>query len=196
MDLLKTVREIGFFETSRNLMPVMHSEELQEKVGAVMPLPTQNPDENIDKVAAWLQTFHKDHYMFLNPEIALIERLAKYIPEKSALITAPCDMEEEVRERLHTNLPKSMDTALLQEPFFPKDFFPGNGIWIACGYMAGERLMVLPETYRMIEHYSGFLGKKVFVPYVILDSPMRYKGWLQTDPSHFNKIWKGGENDE
>ena len=40
--------------------------------------------------------------------------------------------------------------------------------------------MVLPETYRMIEHYnSGFWGKKVFVPYVELPDAVRYDEWLE-----------------
>ena len=41
MDMLKTVREIGFFETGCNLVEVIASEDVQAKAGVVMPLPEQ-----------------------------------------------------------------------------------------------------------------------------------------------------------
>ena len=39
MDMLKTVREIGFFETGCNLVKVIDSKDVQAKAGEVMPLP-------------------------------------------------------------------------------------------------------------------------------------------------------------
>lgn len=39
MDILKTVREIGFFETGCNLVEVLASEDVQAKAGVAMPLP-------------------------------------------------------------------------------------------------------------------------------------------------------------
>lgn len=50
--------------------------------------------------------------------------------------------------------------------------------------------MVLPETYRMIDHYSGFLGKKVFVPYVELEDAVRYEGWMEVSRDRFNTVWR------
>ena len=41
MDMLKTVREIGFFETGCNLVEVIASKDVQAKAGVVMPLPEQ-----------------------------------------------------------------------------------------------------------------------------------------------------------
>ena len=42
MDMRKTVREIGFLEAGTNLEEVLDSKDIQEKVGAVMPLPGKN----------------------------------------------------------------------------------------------------------------------------------------------------------
>lgn len=39
MDILKTVREIGFFETSCNLAEVLESSDIWAKAGSMMPLP-------------------------------------------------------------------------------------------------------------------------------------------------------------
>ena len=53
--------------------------------------------------------------------------------------------------------------------------------------------MVLPETYRMIDHYvGGFYGKKVFVPYTELAEGARYGGWLEVSADKFNQIWRVG----
>lgn len=54
--------------------------------------------------------------------------------------------------------------------------------------------MVLPETYRMIDHYfGGFYGKKVFVPYAELAEGVRYGGWLEVSTEKFNRIWSDGK---
>ncbi len=190
MDIQKTVREIGFFETGINLAEVLESKDIQEKVGAVMPLPETELTNTISQIADWLTAFGKDKYMILTPEIALVDQLAKQNGGREAILLVPCDMDPEVKERLKANIPKSMKVSLLEEPYFPEEFYPGNGLLIACGYYAGGRIMVLPETYRLIDHYSGFMGKKVFVPYVELEDAVRYKGWMEIGRDKFTTIWR------
>lgn len=194
MELLKSVREIGFFELSTNLSKVLNSEAVSSKAGASLPLPDTNIVDSVEKIAKWLASFGKSKYLFLSPEIALIECLAALCPQQEAIMLAPCDMGEDVRARLANNLPRHMRTLLLEEPFFPEDFYPGNGIIVVCGYLAGGRAMVLPETYRLIDHYvGGFYGKKVFVPYTELTEGTRYAGWLEVSAEKFNRIWRDGK---
>lgn len=190
MDMLKTVREIGFFENGCNLAEVIGSEDVQAKVGDVMPLPMPELTESIYDIAEWLTAFGKEKYMFLSPEITLVDKLAECNADKEAIFLIPCDMDHEVKERLKGNLPKNMKVSLLEEPYFPEAFYPGNGILVVCGYLAGGRMMVLPETYRMIDHYSGFWGKKVFVPYVELTDAVRYEGWMEIGNDKINMIWR------
>lgn len=190
MDILKTVREIGFFETGCNLADVLNSDDVKKKVGDVMPLPKQKLIDNMLKIADWLAAFGKDKYMFLTPEIALVDQLAGRGEHQEAIFLIPCDMGGEVRDRLQGNVPKNMKVSLLEEPYFPEKFYPGNGILIVCGYAAAGRKMVLPETYRMLEHYSGFLGKKVFVPYVELEDAVRYDGWMEVGNERFSTVWR------
>lgn len=190
MDMRKTVREIGFLEAGTNLEEVLDSKDIQEKVGAVMPLPGKNLINTISNIADWLTAFGKDKYMILTPEIALIDKLAELDTGKEAIFLIPCDMDPEVKERLKANIPKSMKVSLLEEPYFPEGFYPGNGLLIACGYYAGGRIMVLPETYRLIDHYSGFMGKKVFIPYVELEDAVRYDGWMEIGRDKFTTIWR------
>lgn len=193
MDLLKLVREIGVFELGANLTKVLNSEAIWSKAGAIMPLPEADLLNNIERIAGWLTSFGKSKYLFLTPELALIEYLAALCPGKEAIMVVSSDMESDIRARLWNNLPKHMRTSLLEEPFFPNEFYPQNGIIVACGYLAGGRAMVLPETYRMIDHYvGGFYGKKVFVPYTELAEGTRYGGWLETSADKFNQIWRAG----
>lgn len=194
MDLLKSIREIGFFEVGNNLTKVLDSGAVWSRAGEMMPLPDKNVADNIEKIVKWIASFEKSKYLFLSPEIVLIERLAELCPQQEAMMLVPCDMEKDAHIRLQDNCPRHMKTFLLKEPFFPEDFYPRNGIIVVCGYLAGGRIMVLPETYRMIDHYFGtFHGRKIFIPYVELTEGVRYGGWLEASMDKFSGIWRSGE---
>lgn len=190
MDMQKTAREIGLFETGINLSKVCNSTNVIQKVGASMPLPDEDIVDRIPQIAAWLHSFGKSKYMFLTPEIALIEEMSKISNQEEVIIAIPCDLEEEAKERLRNNLPRNIEVTILEEPYFPQSFFPGNGLMVVCGYAAGGRPMVLPDTYRMVEHYSGFLGKKVFIPYKDLETAARYDGWLEVSQKRLSEKWR------
>lgn len=190
MDIQKTAREIGLFETGINLSKVCDSTDVIRKVGASMPLPDGDIAARIPRIAAWIHGFGKKKYMFLTPEIALIEELSKLSKQEEVIIAIPCDLEEEAKNRLQNNLPRDIEVTILEEPFFPQSFFPGNGLIVVCGYSAGGRPMVLPDTYRMAEHYSGFLGKKVFIPFKELETAVHYDGWLEISQQRLSTKWR------
>ena len=125
MDMQKTAREIGLFETAVNLAKVSNSADVIQKVGASMPLPDEGIVVRVGRVAEWLLSFGKDKYMFLTPEIALIEEMGKLSNKKTQVIIAvPCDLDSEAKERLKNNLPHGV--SVLEEPYFPQSFFPGK----------------------------------------------------------------------
>lgn len=191
MDMKKTAREIGLFETAVNLARVKKSTEVIQKVGAAMPLPDEDIRDRIGQIADWLIGFGKNKYMFFMPEIALIEKVGRMAKDNMEMIIAiPCDLEHETKERLINNLPHTIKVTILEEPFFPQLFFPENGMLVISGYLGGDRPMVLPEVYRMVEHYSGFLGKKVFIPYIELDTAMRYEGWMEIGQQRLSTKWR------
>ena len=192
MDLRRTASEIGLFETGINLSRVIGNADVRSKMGVTMPLPDMGIADSVPKIAAWLHGFGKTKYMFLTPEIALIEELAKTASrEEEAIIAVPCDLDAEARERLGNNLPRGMKVTLLEEPYFPEAFYPGNSMMVVCGYSASGRLMVLPDTYRMAEHYRGFLGKKVFIPYKELETATtRYDGWMEVSSRRLTMVWR------
>lgn len=193
MDMQKTAREIGLFETALNLAKVSNSADVIQMVGASMPLPDEGIGSRMEQIADWLLGFGKDKYMFLTPEIALIEKMMKLSDNQiEVIIAVPCDLDLEAKKRLNNNLPHGVSVTVLEEPYFPQSFFPGNGMMVISGYLGGNRAMVLPDTYRMVEHYSGFLGKKVFVPYEELDAATRYDGWMEISLQGLSAKWRCG----
>ena len=190
MDIQKTAREIGLFETSINLSKVCKSNDVIQKVGHSMPLPDEDVANRVPQIAKWLHSFGKSKYLFLTPEIALIEEMSKFSSQDEVIIAIPSNLEGDAKERLRNNLPRDIEITILEETYFPQSFFPGNGLLVVCGYSANERPMVLHDTYRMVEHYRGFRGKKVFISYKELETAARYDGWLEISQQRLSTKWR------
>lgn len=191
MNIQSIAREIGLFETALNLESVHSSAEVIQKVGDSMPLPETGTKERIIHIAKWLLASGKKKFLFLTPEIALIEEISKDLcTDIEIIIALPTDMEPDVKDRLKHNIPRGIHISLLEEPYFPESFFPSNSMIVVCGYAGGDREMVLSDTYRMIQHYCVFLGKKIFVPYIELPAGLRYNGWLALNRQQINGKWR------
>ena len=192
MDSLKTSRELGLFEAAHNISLVSDSLEVCEKVEQSMPMPGVDFAPRITQAVDYLLSFGKCNLMFLSPEIALVEEIAKRkIPGMHVVLTLPGDMDLDARARLLNNIPEGISVQFLEENYFP-GFRPSNGMVVSFGYMAGERLMVLPECYRCIEKYHPkFYGRKVFVPYVVQEDAARFGEWLEVNQNNFSDIWRG-----
>ena len=172
---------------------VAGSPDVIKKVDASMPLPEADMEARIKQAAEWLLGFGKSEYMFLVPELALIQEMEKQSGSSvQAIVSLSSDLDDEAKGRLRNNLPCRERVSILEEPHFPRSFFPKNGMLVISGYMGGDRAMVLPDTYRLAEHYSGFLGKKAFIPYVELESAVRSDGWLEMNQRLLSVVWRSG----
>lgn len=190
MDIRENVREIGAFEVAKNLSIVLESADGLYKLGAFMPLPGTDIEKRTADAAKFLLHLGKKKYMFLTPEIALTDVMADLAGHKTeSLFVISSNLEKDAKLRLCSNLPHKTTVSVLDEPSFPKDFFPNNGVIVVCGYEALGRAMVLEDTYRMVEHYRGFLGKKVFLPYATLNSAIRYDGWREIYSDRVDLMW-------
>lgn len=193
MNMQRTAKEIGLFETAINLSRVCNSQDVIQKVGGSMPLPEADIECRTKQAAVWICGFGKKKYFFLTPEIALIDAMADKVSRESEIIIAvPCDMDHESKERLKNNLPRHMNVTLWEEPYFLQQFYPSNGIMIACGYMGSYyRPIVMSDTYRMVERYGGsFLGRRVFLPYREMEYATRYDGWMEVSQENLSDIWR------
>ena len=123
MNIREIVKEVGYFETSLNLLPALGSADAAERIAADMPLPSADIGERIEAYAKGIAKKGKKKIFLLTPEIALIEKLAEY-PEniESVLIVLPSDMDPEMCERIGKNLLKTVDIQLIREPFFRRIF--------------------------------------------------------------------------
>lgn len=192
MDIIKTSREIGLFEAARNMSMAADSQEVRSKIEETMPMPRADFAPRITQAVDYLMTFGKRKLLMLSPEIALLEELAESAGSSiQVILVVPCDMDPESRARLYNNLPAGISVQLLEEPYFPESFTPANGMMVSFGYMADERLMALPECYRMTDHYSGFWGRKVFIPYVVREDSTRFGNWMEVNPGKFSDVWRG-----
>ncbi len=190
MDIQRTAKEIGLFETALNLSKYSESFEIVDKVGAAMPLPDSDITERVKLIARWLHSFGKTHYMFLTPEVALVDELAELSSSNIEVIFAvPHNLEDDIKERLKNNMSRNAKTSILKEPDFLR-LYPDDGLMVICGYLGGNRAMVLSDTYRMAEHYSSFRGKKVFLPYLELEKAARFEGWMELKQERITTQWR------
>lgn len=191
MDMIKTAQEIGLIETAVNLSQVCESGDVIDEVGVSMPMPDKNIASKIPETVEWIRSHGKSKYLFLTPEIALIEELGSLAAaQEEVIIAVPGDLDPDVRERIENNVPHNIRVTIQSEYDIPRNFYPRNGLMVICGYAAGGRLMVLPETYRLIGRYSDFLGKKLFIPYQELDIAACYDGWMEVSQKNMCVKWR------
>ena len=192
MDCIKISRELGLFEAVRNISVVSNSLEVCDKVEQGMPMPGADFAPRITQAVDYILSFGKRNLMFLSPEIALIEEIAKRkIPSMHVVLVLSGDMDPDSRTRLYNNIPNGISVQFLEENYFP-GFRPSNGMVVSFGYMAGEHLMVLPECYRCIEKYHPrFYGRKAFVPYVVREDATRFGEWMEVNQNNFTDVWRG-----
>lgn len=192
MKIMKTVREIGLFEEAINLSEVLGSNGIAEKVGAEMPLPSTDIREDVKEIASWLLAFNKKRYVFLTPEIALIEEMANQTDRSiEAIIIAPSDMDDESRERINNNMPRfdSVLVTIIEEYSFGM-IYPSEAMFVTCGYECGGRMIVMTDTERLVQRNACFNGKIAFIPYVSISMYYRCNGWIEVRTSKMTDRWR------
>ena len=165
MDVRKTAREIGLFETGINLARVLDSPDVLAKVDLSMPLPDADIADSVPQIAAWLRGFGKRKYLFLTPEIALMEELAKLgDPQEEVILVIPHDLEADAKERIRNNLPRGIRVTALEEPDFPQSVFPSDSLMVVCGYSACGRPMSSRTPIGCWSTTADFWAGKSFSP--------------------------------
>lgn len=191
MDIIDTMKEIGIIETALNLATIgSRNSAIEKKVLPDAPFPPVDISQYIELITDWISGFGKKKFFFFTPELALIESLARKTTNAESFVAIPSDLDSDIEKNIKNNLPNSMKVSILNEPFFPPDFRPGNGIIIVCGWMNGKRLYVFKDTYRLIKHYSEFKGKKIFVPYVMKNGAYVSDNWIEVDGRFFTLNWR------
>lgn len=191
MDIRETMKEIGQIQLLVNLAGVCDSSEIIEEVGTSMPMPDPDITARVPEIVERLRGYCKNKYLFLTPEIALIEELGSQAdPREEVFITIPGDLDPDIQERIRNNVPHNIKVTVLSEYEPLPGFYPGNSMIVICGYAAGGRLMVTPETYRLVGRYSEFFIRKVFIPYRELEIAEHYDDWMEISQDNLSVIWR------
>ncbi len=164
IDLCRNICELGLLKTVQVLQEV-GNDAIPEHLLTELPLLPQNTfiSERVAEIHDAIIASGKREILLLSPEIALLEFLSDE-PHIHFQIIIPHDMDKDMVKRIQNNIPTGVDVTFLNEPFFPRDFFPSNGLLMAFGFQNDNRCLLLRDTLRLMEHYKGFMGKKVFVP--------------------------------
>lgn len=191
MDIMKTMQEIGPFQLGMNLADVSDSSEIIKEVGTSMPMPDPDIVARVPEIVKYLRGFCKNKYLFLTPEIALIQELGNQAGlQEEAFVTIPGDLDPDIQERIRNNIPRNIKVTILSEYEPLPGFYPSNSMIVICGYAAGGKLMVTPETYRLVGRYSEFFIRKVFVPYRELEIAEHYDNWMEISQDNLRVIWR------
>ena len=105
--------------------------------------------------------------------------MSKTAPEDTEfIIVLPYDMGPVQKCIIREKFPPDLNITMIQEPAFPQAFYPANGLMVICGCAFDGKAAVPLETYRLIEHYKDFVGKKAWVPYAEISVPEPCEGWV------------------
>lgn len=191
MDMMKTMQEIGHIQLGMNLAEVSDSCEIIWEVGTSMPMPDPDIANRVPDIVENIRSFRKNKYLFLSPEIALIQELGNQAdPREEVFITIPGDLDADMQERIRNNIPRNIKVTVLSEYEPLPGFYPGNSMIVICGYAAGGRLMVTPETYRLVGRYSEFFIRKVFIPYREMEITEHYDNWMEISQDNLSVMWR------
>ena len=83
-----------------------------------------------------------------------------------------------------------MKVTFIREPFFSDRLYPSDTMMVVTGYEGGGRMLVMEETMRLFDHYNGFYGKKVFIPYTEVETASRTNRWRELSADRINMIWR------
>ena len=189
MDIQMALRELGIYEIAADIAKFATSESVNQKVGAYMPLPSDDIEERAAFIAKSLLASGKTKFLFFHPEIAIIDEHSKNTKSHiEVYIPVPYELDNDSIERLSNNFPRNLDVRVIEERSIARYIHPGDGIMVTTGYIANGRLMVLPDTYIMFENSRKIKCRKVFASYVELNTALRYEGWVEMKSESITEI--------
>ena len=180
-NLLEVSGEIGLFESAK-VFSHFSCENVAHTIAAMYPCPTElslaDITDRLSDVHDTIKGSGKTKVLLLTPEVALVEMFSKDNVGLEFIIALPYDMEEDRKSRVTKNMPRNVNVTFIDEPSFPQGFIPKNGIILATGYRYSDRVILLPQTYRLMAMFGGFLGRKVFAPVCQDDIGYCPAGWM------------------
>lgn len=189
IDIKSNINETGVVETLYVLHNYTNSSEITNDASLHLPIPDDDIHNKLNSIVNSLAELKKKKFLFLTPEIAVIERLDAVECVEEVIICLPSDYDEDTYERIFNNKPVNVKITFIKENEVPLDFNGKNAAIVAFGFCDDERALVLNYNYRMMERYKAFYGYKILVSCGNHMSNARPVGWTPVNTyEFFNEI--------
>ena len=181
------LEEIGILETNRQIEKYLDDESLLSIIKNEIPVPSRNETKDIIKrVVSKILDLKKENIFILSNEIALIEHLLNYRNSiKNIIVALSRNLTDEQVNNIKNNIPMYNNVYFINELEYPCIVRPRDSIILVFGYMNGNNCIVPVNTYRMIEIYKSFLGKKIFVNCINDEVVVNQNGFISINANNY-----------
>lgn len=190
MNIRDTINEIGILETNLQIEKYIDDEALLKSISSEMPVPIQCETKMIlNNAVEKIISMNKENIFLLSNEIALIERLLFHHEKiKNILVCLSRNLSEEQKKNIKNNVPKTNNITFINELEYPNIIKPKNSIILVVGYKNGNNCILTDNTYRMLELYKSFLGKKIFVSCISENVKVKQRNFISVNGKNYFDI--------
>ena len=190
MNIKDTLDEIGILETNIQIEKYMDDKLLLDSVSSEMPIPTKSETkEIINNAVDKILELNKKNIFMLSNEIALIEKFLLHKDKiQNIIVCLSRNLSDEQVSNIKSNVPKNSNVTFIHELEYPNIIKPRDSILLVLGYLNGNNSIVTSNTYRMIELYKSFLGKKVFISCISDDVKLRQRNFISINSKNYFDI--------
>ena len=190
MNIKDTLDEIGILETNLQIEKYIDDKSLLNNVYSEMPVPIKCETKDIiDNAMNKILELNKKNVFMLSNEIALIEKMLLYKDKiQNIIVCLSRNLSEEQINNIKSNIPKNSNVTFINELEYPSIIKPKDSIILVLGYVNGNNCIVTNNTYRMVELYKSFLGKKVFVRCISDNVKIKQKNFISINAQNYFDI--------
>ena len=155
-----------------------------------MPVPIQCETKTIvNNAVNKIIDMNKKNIFLLSNEITLIEKLLLHKEKiENILVCLSRNLSEEQVSNIKSNIPKNSNVTFINELEYPSIIKPKDSIILVVGYKNVNNCIVTDNTYRMLEIYKSFLGKKVFISCISENVKVKQKNFISINGKNYFDI--------
>lgn len=190
MNIKDTLDEIGILETNLQIEKYLSDKSLLNSVSSEMPIPIKCETKDIiDNAVNRILELNKKNIFMLSNEIALIEKMLLYKEKiQNIIVCLSRNLSEEQINNIKSNIPKNSNVTFINELEYPNIIKPKDSIILVLGYVNGNNCIVTNNTYRMVELYKSFLGKKVFISCISDNVKVKQRNFISINGQNYFDI--------
>ena len=107
---------------------------------------------------------------------------------ENILVCLSRNLSEEQVSNIKSNIPKNNNVTFINELEYPSIIKPKDSIILVVGYKNVNNCIVTDNTYRMLEIYKSFLGKKVFISCISENVKVKQKNFISINGKNYFDI--------